>query len=148
MESDSRPPTPYAHARARDPLVDHLDVELDALRRMARRTRSAVSQLSWRRAVQGRANRVSTILWLLERVAPGRTVRRVKVKGAWCLTVEDVPNISTLVLVLDTGIGARTLAELKTPPMVRVHRRELVDDELLARLEAAGLVRIVPAETP
>jgi hypothetical protein len=125
----------------------HVDLELGVLRRLTSRAQSAASRMTWRRAMQGRSTRTATIIRLLPRIVPGRTVSRAKSDGAWIICTE-LARSTTPVLVIGTRTPGRTIEDLLAPILVRVRLPDVVDVALLQKLEAQGLVRIVMPEAP
>jgi hypothetical protein len=119
-------------------MSEHLpSPELAVLHRLVSRARSAASGVLWRQAGQRRATRTATLIRLLPRVVPGRRVARSKVALGWVISTE--PSVAVLTVGVRAG---RTVEELTAPVPVRVHRPDLVDLDLLARLHAAGLVHL------
>ena len=76
---------------------------------------------------------------MLPRLSHGQRVSRRRVDGAWLVSVELAAG-SALAMAVETGAAGRRHTELHGPVPVLVHRRDLVDLDLLRRLQDQGLI--------
>ncbi len=122
---------------------DALDGELGVLRQLTARLRSVSSRLAWKSAMQQRTTRIIRVLRIATRAVCASGVQRRKANGKWWITLVDDTGAICRVIELDTRTAGRTLQELASPVLVRVHRPDIVMIEQLKELEEEGLVRLV-----
>jgi hypothetical protein len=120
------------------------DLDLAHMRRLTRKVRSFVARARWRAAMQARSCRVQLALLTFAHASGVIGLSRIKTPAGWLIGPDQEAPIATLV----TACPARSLDDLAEPLLVRVHRAEALDLDVLRALETDRVIRLEIEEYP
>lgn len=111
--------------------------ELQTLRRLTKKARSALTRLAWRAAFHRRVVRIATLLRMLPTLVPETQPTRTKSSVGW-----DILANGDVVIRLESFTRGRTLTDLEAPVGVRVLQPAQVNITPLLRLQALGHIKL------